>query len=334
MNRNLLLTSAGRRVALVTAFREQMAALDHPGKVLTADARADAPAHHFAHASFLLPPVDSPDYLDALLAACRRHEVAWVMPLIDPELTVLSANRSAFEAIGTAIVLSSAETVRIASDKRLTYAFFRDHGIATPRTYSADDPAVDALRLPLFVKPANGSASEDAHVVRTADELAFYRRHVPDAVVQDLLEGDEYTFDAYCDLDGDVRCVVPRLRIATRAGETSKGRTVRDPRLIEAARAVTAALPGAVGVITLQAFLTPAGEIMFTEVNPRFGGGYPLSYVAGANYPRWLLEAFLGLPSSVEADGWRDGVTMLRYDEAVILEPGEAPDVGGDVRPR
>jgi len=333
VDRNLLFTSAGRRVGLVRAFRREMDALGHPGSIVTADVRSDAPAHYFADRHLLLPPVDAPGYLDALLGACERHGIGWLIPLIDPELTVLAANRSLFEAIGTTVVLSSAETVRLSSDKRLTYAFFREHGIATPRTYDAEDPAIDRLPLPLFLKPADGSASQHTHIVRTAEELAFYRGHVPNAVVQDLIEGEEYTFDAFCDVDGAVRCVVPRLRIATRAGETSKGRTVRDPRLIEACWAVAEALPGAVGCITLQAFLTRSGEILFTELNPRFGGGYPLSYAAGANYPRWLLERQLGRAPAIDPEAWRDGVVMLRYDDAVILEAGDHRGVAGDVRP-
>jgi carbamoyl-phosphate synthase large subunit len=78
-------------------------------------------------------------------------------------------------------------------------------------------------------------------------------------------------------------------------------------------------LPGAWGPLTLQCFRRRDGRIVFIEINPRFGGGFPLALRAGADYPRWLLEWVLGLPSTANPAAWRPDVAMLRYDDAVFV---------------
>jgi carbamoyl-phosphate synthase large subunit len=114
-------------------------------------------------------------------------------------------------------------------------------------------------------------------------------------------------------------CVVPRRRLETRAGEISKGYTVRDPELERWGRRVAEQLPGAWGPLTLQAIRCPDGRLAFIEINARFGGGFPLALAAGADYPRWLLEWVLGAPSTASAGAWRGNLAMLRYDDAVFL---------------
>lgn len=121
------------------------------------------------------------------------------------------------------------------------------------------------------------------------------------------------------DFQGQVRCVVPRLRIETRAGEISKGVTVKNSALIAAGKKVVELLPGALGCITAQCFLTPNNEIKFIEINPRFGGGFPLSLQAGADFPRWIIEMMLGKDPEIAIDGWHDGIVMLRYDDAIFV---------------
>jgi carbamoyl-phosphate synthase large subunit len=136
--------------------------------------------------------------------------------------------------------------------------------------------------------------------------------------VQQFIEGQEFTLDVLADCGGRAICAVPRLRIETRDGEVSKGVTVRDPLLIEAGIRVAEALPGAFGPITVQCFLTAEGSMYFIEINPRFGGGFPLSAEAGANFPKWILEMILGRKST-GFDDWQDGIAMLRYDEAFFV---------------
>jgi carbamoyl-phosphate synthase large subunit len=131
------------------------------------------------------------------------------------------------------------------------------------------------------------------------------------------------------DRDGRCVCAVPRRRIEVRAGEVSKGVTVRSPRLQDLAARICAALPGAFGTITIQVFVDgepddPDADLAVIEINARYGGGFPLALEAGAEFPRWQLEELLGLPSTAQADRWRDGLVMLRYDAAVFVDEADA----------
>lgn len=169
-----------------------------------------------------------------------------------------------------------------------------------------------------MLKPYKGNSSIGVTKILNADELKFFLRYVPDAIVQEFITGVEYTMDILVDDSGRVRSVVPRRRVETRAGEVSKGITVKNIDLINAGKRVVEALPGAVGCITVQCLLTPGGEIEFIEINPRFGGGIPLSIKAGADFPRWIIEMHSGRESQIELDGWEDGLVMLRYDDEIF----------------
>ena len=322
---NILFTSAGRRVGLVQSFRDALTGLGITGSIVTADLRSNAPAHQIADASELVPPIDDSTYVDRLLEICRAHAIHLVVPLLDPELPLLAEVRDAFAAQGVRLLVSSPETAAIGNDKRRTDAFFRGAGIATPELLDAQrllSAGVD-VAFPVLLKPAHGSASVGVSVVHDAEELRHALGRTVAPMVQQLVSGEEYTLDILIDFAGAVRCVVPRLRIETRAGEVSKGRTVKDPRIVAAGIHLGEALPGAVGCITAQCFLTPEGEILFIEINPRFGGGFPLAAAAGADFARWIVEWTLGAEPEIAMDGWQDGLTMLRYDAAFFV-PGTA----------
>ena len=317
---SVLLTSGGRRVALVREFQSALRSLGVQGRVLAADLRRNAAAFHAADAGVLVPRVTSPEYVPRLLEVCAREGVRMVVPLIDTELHLLAPHREAFAAQGVTLVVSSPATTALALDKRSTRDFFVANGFDTPAVLDAAAILADpAARYPYFLKPADGSCSVGATRIDDAESLAFHARHTANAMVQEFVRGEEYTLDVLADLAGRVRCVVPRLRMETRAGEVSKGMTVKDPLVIDAGRRLVEALPGAVGCVTVQLFLTAERAVKFIEINPRFGGGFPLAAAAGARYPEWLVAWALGREPEVAMDGWADGLVMLRYDDAVFV---------------
>jgi carbamoyl-phosphate synthase large subunit len=248
--------------------------------------------------------------------------VALVVPLIDPALPVLARYAADFARVGTRLMVSSPETIAIGANKVATSAFLRAHGYRTPRLLAeAEIAALRPSDFPLFVKPAEGSSSIGAGIVRNAEELRVRRAADPSLVVSELIEGAEYTIDVYVDFQGVPRCAVPRLRLETRAGEISKGITVRDETLIALSLDVARKLPGAVGCLTLQAFKVADGGLVVIEINPRYGGGYPLSWHAGADYPRWMIEEAAGLtPDFASGQAFRDNLGMLRYDDEIIID--------------
>ncbi|TMA51722.1 MAG: ATP-grasp domain-containing protein, partial [Deltaproteobacteria bacterium] len=220
---NVLLTSAGRRVALLRAFRAAVASVGG-GRVLAADAGGTAAAIHEADEGFVVPRCDSPDYVPALLAICRRESVALVVPTIDPELPVLARARQAFARAGVLVAASGPATNDIAFDKANTAAFFDREGIPAPRQLDLGGAVAgrDGFAFPVALKPRFGSGSVGVHIVRELDELRFYARRVPEPLLQEYVEGVEFTLDVLVGPDGRAarrgdRGVGPdRLRAAAR----------------------------------------------------------------------------------------------------------------------
>jgi carbamoyl-phosphate synthase large subunit len=221
------------------------------------------------------------------------------------------------------VLVSDPDVIDTCQDKRRTFGFLARNGFGTPATMSVRQAlAADRrgeLAWPCFLKRWDGYASRDNAVVHDATELRFYARRIPNALCQEFLEGTEYTCDAYIDFDLKVRCIVPRRRIEARAGEVSKGQVVKDPEIMGQAKRVVELLGAGPGVITLQLFVAKDGRIRFTEINPRFGGGAPLSIRAGADFPKWILQELMGRRPRIGFDAFTDGLLMLRYDAEVWL---------------
>jgi len=322
---NILLTCVGRRVALLEAFRRAMATLGVTGRLYGADHSALAPGFHVADEGLLVPSVEGPDYVEALVDQCRRHEIGLVVPLIDWELEALAKARARFAKVGARLVISSPEVVDICRDKQQTFEFLKAHAFNTPEVI----PHEKAVRgpFPLFMKPRFGSSAKDVHYLPDPEALAFYSRGGSgERIIQEFVRGKEHTVDVYAGLDGVPRVAVPRRRLEVRGGEVSKARTVRHAEIIRQSLRLVEALGGCCGVITLQCFLTPSGEIKFIEMNPRFGGGVPLAIRAGADFPMWLIEEHLGRRPDIQPDDWQDGLVMMRYDAAVFRRSDELPE--------
>ncbi|MCI0645019.1 MAG: ATP-grasp domain-containing protein [Chloroflexi bacterium] len=243
------------------------------------------------------------------------------MPLIDADLLILAEHQELFSEAGILTLISSLPVVQICRDKRLTAQFFTEHDIPTVRTLALDDLAPGRATYPLFIKPAVGSGSIKSFKINNAEELAFFLRYVPVPIVQEYARGQEYTVDVLMDLNGRVLNAVPRRRLEVRAGEISKGVTVKDWRIIEAVVSLLEKL-GAIGPVTVQCFVSDEG-IQFTEINPRVGGGLPLSIAAGADYPTQIVRMTLGESVEPCIGNFIDDFYMFRYEEAVYV-PGEA----------
>ncbi|MEI6286842.1 MAG: ATP-grasp domain-containing protein [Bacillota bacterium] len=314
---NVLLTSSGRRVSLLKSFKSAIEKLNLTGKVVVADCDDLCATRFVADVFEKVPYVKDNGYIERLLEICIIHEIGLLVPLIDHELLLIAENKWKFDKIGVTVFVSSVDTSEIFNDKKLAHLFFQNNGISYPVCLSVEEEVL-LKRLPVFVKPALGSSSIGSAKISSHKHLQFALENVVGPIFQEFLEGEEYTMDVFVD-NGNVLCIVPRLRIETRGGEISKGRTVRNGRLIDATRSLVEKIAGAYGVLTVQAFITRNNEIKFIEINPRCGGGLPLSIEAGADFPLWMLQTHLGIPLSKSIqDDWEDGVTMLRYDEAVF----------------
>jgi len=321
---NILFTSAGRRVQLINHFKRTLNKLGLEGKIVTTDHKNSAPAFYISDNHVLVPNIFDPTYIETIKGICRKFNITLIIPLIDPELSLLSLHKKEFEEMGVTCLVSSNEVNEICFDKRNTYRFFKNAGIHTPEIFNVELFIKRHIyEFPYIVKPMNGSSSVGVNKVNNIDELLFFLKFTSDPILQKYVDGDEYTIDVLVDFSGNIRSVVPRLRMETRAGEVSKGLTVKNKLLIEASKKVVESLPGAVGCITLQCFITSDEEIVFIEINPRFGGGVPLTFEAGADFPKYIIQWMIGEETHFMIDDWLDGLAMLRYDEAIFLEKGK-----------
>lgn len=315
---NILLTSAGRRVSLVRAFRKEAQKIDSDSKIYTVDLEPRlSSACMVSDGSFKVPKVTHPDYSTTLTDICRRNNIDLLIPTIDPDLPALLTNKEQLENSGVKVVISEKELITACQDKRNTVEFFREKGIATPQIIEKTQ-----LRYPIYAKPAEGSSSENNYVINDASELRDYHLADDNLLFFEYLNHkmyDEYTLDLYYDRNSDLKCVVPRKRIEVRGGEVNKGLTEKNI-LVPYVKERMSHIPGARGCLTLQLFLNKENQkISGIEINPRFGGGYPLSYLSGANFPKWLINEYLLDQPVPYYEDWESNLLMLRYDDEVLV---------------
>ena len=321
MSFNILFTSIGRRVFLVQHFKKVLLDLGLEGKLVGADMSLSAPAMHVIDKKYQICRVMDRDYVPQLLDICTRENIKLLIPLIDTELLVLAEHKGQFGKMGVTALVSEPKVIQITVNKYNTYKFFVKHDIDTPQVFNTNEVLKKRdINYPLLMKPVDGSASKGIIKINNKKELKFFKERIPNPILQEYIDGYEYTLDILADFSGTVRCVVARRRLEVRAGEVSKGMTEKDEEIITAGKKAVEALKGAIGPITAQGFLTEEGKFKLIEINPRFGGGYPLAIKAGADYPRWIIEMMLGRDPEIKLDGWDDGLVMLRYDEAVFVK--------------
>ncbi len=323
---SILFTCIGRRVSLLNSFRRAARQLKINASFFGTDTTELSSALQLCDKGFLVKPITHPDYIRQLLTIVKTNKVKLLVPTVDLDLKLLAKNKSKFTAMGCCVLISTPKVVDICQDKRKTYRFLLKNGFDTPVTISVRTASrtnrvgAGKLNWPCFLKPWDGYASRGNAVVKNRKELLFFAKRVPNPICQEFIDGTEHTCDVYVDFSMKVRCVVPRKRIEVRAGEVSKGQVAKHPVICSEAARLVETLGAGPGVITLQLFLTRDDRIRFIEINPRFGGGVPLSIKAGANFPKWILQELLGKTTRIKFDGFKDRLTMLRYDGEVWLE--------------
>jgi len=316
----VLFTCAGQRVDIVSAFGRAGAF------TVAADADPLAPALYHADRMSLVPRSDAPGYLEALGAIVRQHDVRLIVPLSDVEQARLSRAR---DLLAPALVLVPEPDVCDAmADKWLAHLLFEERALPSPRSWLPGDVPADA-RYPLLVKARSGFGSR--HIYRASDpgELALHLRTTPvDSMVQEQCLGEEFSIDVLSDMEGRCLNAIPRTMIESKGGESIKGRSIRDEELIEHGCRVAEAI-GVRGPANIQCFREPDGVLPVTDVNLRFGGGFPVPLAAGGRYPELALALARGERPEPRLGEFREGVVMTRFFSDLCLVEG--PD--GDLVP-
>ena len=294
-------------------------ALDADGRVFGADNSPYASAMVYCDEHAIFPRVKD-GYADIVLDYCVKHHIDIVIPLLDPELILLAAQRQRFFDNGIQVIISPLETVRMAYDKYLTYQFAESCGIGVPQTFLCTDEALAAVAdgrvaWPLAVKPRKGSASMDISFCRDKIQLDAAMETCPEPMIQEVLKGDEYGYDLFGDADCRPISVYCKKKLAMRAGETDKAISTDDPTLIAFGQKLLESMQ-LFGPCDVDVFLTAQGPKLL-ELNPRFGGGYPCSHLAGADFCRKIIDIRKGKTLTPDIGKCPGGIIMLKQDEII-----------------
>ena len=314
---NILVTAGSRRVPLVQAFRNALRANGVGGSVVVTDVNPLSPAVHVADRSYRVPMATDEDYIPEVLGICESEGVRLVVPTIDDELPLFGAARAEFTAQGAVVGCSPEETSLLCNDKYATCAALTAAGVSAAATFlPAGLPAEPAL--PLFIKPRVGRGAVGAFPVRTREELDFFLQYVHKPIVQEYLEGPEFTLDVLCDFAGNPLSIVPRERVVIRAGVIDRGRTVNDPRLTALAEEACRAIRFH-GPVNIQCRMRGDVPVIF-EINPRFSGGIPLTIQAGADFPSMLVRMALGRRVEPAIGGFRPDLWMTSFESSFFID--------------
>ena len=312
----LLFTSAGRRVELMQAFRAASEKTGIPLELYGADMNPHAPALFFCDHTVLVPRIKSPEYLPELRRVCAAEGIDALIPTIDTDLLMLAENRETFGA--TKVLIADPEKVALCRDKRRTAEYFHSVGLKSPDP--VDDVAKYTGGFPAFIKPRDGSSSISAYRADSREELEELARRVPEYIIQPFIAGTEYTVDIFCGLDGEPVYITPRIRLAVRAGEVLQTRITRDGRIIDEMLSLAADFRPR-GQITVQLIREKdTGDDWYIEINPRFGGGAPLSMKAGADSAQALLRLLNGEKLPFLRGAAEDGAVYSRFDQSIRVE--------------
>ncbi len=318
---NILILSAGTRDKVVQYFKKEAG---ENGKIVATDCSNLAPAVYDADKFYLVPRITAPGYLDTILDICKKEEIDGVFSLIDPELSMLAKEKDKFLAVGTTPIISPYDLVETCFDKYKMYQMLQEMKIPTGKCYVEKEAFFEAvdkgdISYPVFVKPVKGSASININKVNSKAEVDLLFTLYNDLMVQEYMDGQEYGADVYIDMiTGKCTSIFIKKKIKMRAGETDKSVSVKDEKLFAMLQDFVERC-GFRGMIDIDIF-DINGTYYISEVNPRFGGGYPHAYACGVNMPKQVLTNLAGKANENIIGEYKENICMMKYNEISIKD--------------
>ena len=316
---NILILSSGTRNKVVQYFK---AALAGQVKVICTDMSNLAPSIYEADKFYIVPRMTAPGYIDVILDICKKEQIDGVLSLIDPELSLLAENRDKFKAVGTQIIGSSYQLCEMSLDKFQMFRWLTEHGYRCAQSYMDKeiffaDVEAGKAKYPVFVKPARGSASIAISKVYDRETVELLFSHSDGLMIQEFLDGQEIGADVYIDMiSREVVSIFTKKKILMRAGETDKAVSFRDEKLFALIKQFVEEA-GFLGQIDIDIFLVN-GEYYISEVNPRFGGGYPHAYECGCNHMELIVNNLRGKANPCRIGMYEEGICMMKYNEVMV----------------
>ncbi|WP_138374110.1 MULTISPECIES: ATP-grasp domain-containing protein [Oscillospiraceae] len=320
---NILVLSVGTRNKIIQYFKKE---LQGKGRVIATDMSKLAPALYEADAFYIVPRMTEPGYIEKILEICREEKIQGILSLIDPELSLLAENKDRFVAIGTCVIGSDYEICERSLNKWEMYQWLEEHHYHCAKSYVDKeeffkDIEKGQVKYPVFVKPVCGSASIAISKVYDRETIELLFQHNEGLMIQEYLEGQEIGADCYIDMiSGKLVSVFTKKKLVMRAGETDKAESFIDPKLNELL-SLFAEEMGYRGQIDIDVF-EKDGTYYISEVNPRFGGGYPHAYECGVNHMKLIVNNLEGKENIKKDPGYDEGIYMMKYSEIKMKKNG------------
>lgn len=316
---NILILSCGTRNKVAQYFVKE---LSGKGCVVAADCSELAPALYEADKHFIVPRMNDERYLDIILSICKEQKIKAVLSLIDPELSLLAKHKQDFLDIGTVPIISDYDVVEMCFDKYSFYKYLVQNNFKTVRSYIDKelfykDVEAGIINYPVFVKPVRGSASININKVNTKEEIDLLFDRFDNLMIQEYMDGIEYGADVYIDMiSGEPVAIFTKEKIKMRAGETDKSVSKKDKELFGLIEKFVKTA-GFKGIIDIDIFKVN-NEYYISEVNPRFGGGYPHAYESGVNIPKMIINNIDNIVNKEVIGEYEEGIYMMKFNEVKI----------------
>lgn len=310
---NFLFVSIGNKSHLFEHFRAAFNSLGVSGKIVAVDIDPYCPGLYLADKGYMVPRMDSKKFSAYLSKIIVEEKISLIIPTRDEDVVYLSKNRRRFEKFGTKIMAPSYKTAAICNDKWKFYKFLKAKNLKPIETWRKPPKN---LRFPCILKPIVGAAGVGVEIIKNKNELE--KRKLAGKIIQEKIEGVEYSIDYFSDFSGKPISTIPRIRVKVVGGESKVSITKNEKEIIALTKKIGRVL-GLVGQNTLQCFKTKDGKILFLEANPsRFGGAAPLSIAAGGNSPEFLIRLLVG-EKVPELTSFKTNLVMMRYNKDLFV---------------
>lgn len=317
---NVLILAAGTRNKIIQYFKKAFTGI---GTIIAADASMFSPAIYDADKYYIVPQITADGYIEKIFDICKNEKIDGILSLIDPELSLLAKNKNKFNSIGTTVIGSSYELCELSLNKYLMYQWLLSHSFNCARSWTDKKEfynAVDkgSVTYPVFVKPIKGSASINISKAYDKKTIEFLFDYTDGLIIQEFLNGQEIGADVYIDMiSGETVSIFTKKKLKMRAGETDKSVSFKDPKLFTLIEKFVSE-SGYIGQIDIDIF-DVEGQYFISEVNPRFGGGYPHAYEAGCDHMKLILNNLNGIANKKNIGTYKEGSYMMKYNEVKML---------------
>jgi len=317
---NTLIMSVGRKTPLIFSFQKAYKKLKIKGKIIGIDADKYAVGLQFVDIAKIVPLYNDQVFLNTFKKLLKQFKIDLIIPTSDDDLYFLNKYRNELNDLPLKIIISSEQVIAFNKDKNNFFEFCKKHSIPTLKIFPLEKlRSQEKLPFPFFINSAKGKGSRFAQKIENHEELRFFLKVTPKPIVSQFIDGQEYSVDCFCDFDGKIISIIPRQRLFTWGGEAFVTQTKKNKIIIKATQDFLEKI-SCCGPTNIQCFLTKQNEVVFFEINPRFGGASRLSFEAGANTPKYLLQLFMGQKIPSRIGQFKDNFTMLRFKDDLFID--------------